>query len=504
MWLRKQSTGWGRTLPDGKVCDEVEPELKRATARILAHLWETKEGAAESVARRLPLLTSSHRSVRWSQDRLLMAPVGAWRESAQPFERAYPPDRVLSELYTGSSEEGVPDVTVPLVHWGMAYADPIIESTVDLREPRLGKLSATDNTEGLVVPQQCMSQIALLTREVLNRCQENSDDARALLGLVLCYVARHDPAWKEQRVVKGRRTGEEVEISISGALWLADLKVRAWVPVPGEDDKPQKMVANAATLTGLLDPTWLRDNDDAIRLLSEWFGFDRLELRLLGSAEDEQDRQELRNSLAELVESGGADPQFYKDLAEEVVAREHRRRDVDRCRRLGIAVQEAVAAALRRRDLKVTLVDRGFDYEVNLQSDDIYHDAGSAFELGPYLVEVKATTTGQARLTPKQAATSAVEQDRYVLCVVDLRQPDEVHDADFEENLTADHVEELAKLVPNIGEKVGETYEWVELATTLDVGIRNERALRYEVAPEIWESGLSIDDWVSQIVKTLR
>jgi len=494
----------GHLLPDGKVCDTVAPEVKRASALLLAHLWETKGEAAASVARQLPLLTSGHRSVRWGQDRLLMAPVGRWRRSAQEFEKAYPPDRVLGELYTGFSEEGAPDITEPLVNWGIAYADPIIESTVELREPRLGKLSVTDNTEGLVVQQQRMSQIALLTPEVLNRCQENPDDARALLGLVLCCVARHDPAWKEQRFVKGRRAGEDVELSISGALWLADLKVRAWVPVPGEDDRPQKMVANAATLTGLLDPTWLQDNDDAIRLLSDWFGFDRLELRLLGIAQDEQDRRELRNSLAELVESGGADPQFYKDLAEEVEAREHRRRDVDRCRRLGIAVQEAVAAALRRRDLKVTLVDRGFDYEVDLQSDDIYHDAGSAFELGPYLVEVKATTTGQARLTPKQAETSASERDRYVLCVVDLRQMDELDATDSDGNWTADRVEELAKLVPNIGDTVGETYDWVELATTLDVSIRNERALRYEVAPEIWESGLTIDEWVSRIMETLR
>ena len=461
----------GHMLPDGKVCEDVSTEVKRATARFLGHLWETKEEGAASVARRFPLLTSRHRSVRWSQDRRFMAPVRTWRGSAQPFQRAYPPDRILNELYSGSVEKGVPDVTAALVHWGIADADPIIENTVDLREARLAKLSAMDNTDGLVVPQQRMSQIALLTPEVLNRCQENSDDARALLGLVLCCAARHDPAWKEQRIVKGRRTGEEVELSISGALWLADLRVRAWVPVPGEDDKPQKMVANAATLTGLLDSTWLQDNDDAIRLLSEWFGFDRLELRLLGIAQDEHDRRELRNSLAELVESGGADPQFYKDLAEEVEARVHRRRDVDRCRRLGIAVQEAVAVSLRRRDLKVTLVDRGFDYEVDLQSDDIYHDAGSAFELGPYLVEVKATTTGQARLTPKQAGTSASERGRYVLCVVDLRQVDEVDATDFEGNWDADLVEDLAKLVPNIGDKVGETYDCVELATTLDVSI---------------------------------
>ena len=330
----------------------------------------------------------------------------------------------------------------------------------------------------------------------LTRCQEETDKANALLGLVLCYVAGRDSAWKEQRTVTGKRSRENIDVRIRGALWLADLKVRAWVPFPGEDDKPQKVVADEATLKHLLDPSWLQDNDDAIRLLSECFGFDQLELRLLGIAQDKEDRKELRNSLAELVETGGADPRFYMELAEELEARQQRSRDVARCRALGIAVQEAIGEALRRRNLDVTLVDKGFDYEVALRNDDVFHDAASTFELGPYLVEVKATTTGQARLTPTQAEMAARELERYVLCVVDLRQ---VMDEDLELDWTAERVEALATLVPNIGGTVGQTYGRIESATTLDVSIRNESALRYEVSPEIWESGTSIDGWVQSI-----
>ena len=63
--------------------------------------------------------------------------------------------------------------------------------------------------------------------------------------------------------------------------------------MPGEDDKPQKMVANAATLKYLLNPTWLQENDDAIRLLSEWFDFDRLELRLVGIAQGRKGTSEV-------------------------------------------------------------------------------------------------------------------------------------------------------------------------------------------------------------------
>ena len=485
-----------RLLPESKVYEELAPEVRHATIRLLAHLWDSKKEEAVSMARRIPLLTASQRIARWGQNRLFMTPVCTWSESAQPFARAYPPDRLLNELYAGSTVDNIPNVTMPLVSWGIAHGDPIIEDTVDLREHRLNRLSLTNDTEGVVVPQQRLSQIALLTPEVLNRCQEGIDDARALLGLVLCYVAKHDHTWEKERMVKGKRAGEEVEVTIRGALWLADLKVRAWVPVPGEDEKPQKMVANDTTLRHLLDPNWLENNDDAIRLLSEWFDFDQLDLRLLGFAQNEQERQQLRNSIAVLVESGGADPQFYKNLAVEIETRERRKREVERCRNLGLAVQEAVGDALSNHNLDVTLVDKGFDFEVAMQSDDVYQDTGSKFELGPYLIEVKATTTGHVRLTPTQAATAAKERERYVLCVVDLRQ---IPDNDLKGAWSADRVEALSKLIPDIGGTVGKTYDQVEFAKTLDVGIRNEMALRYAVPPLIWESGRSIDSWVTFI-----
>ena len=486
----------GNTLPEDKGCTDDTLKVQLATVRLLAHLWESRREAAASLARQVPLITSSRRAVRWSSDRRCMGPVRAWPESAQPFFDAYPPNRVLDDLYAGSETEDIPDVTVALAEWGIAVSDPITDVTVELKDRRLAALSAGDTT-GIVVPGERLSQIALLQPEVLNRCQEGFDQARALLGLVLCDVAQRDPAWKEQRWADGRRSNEDVKVPIRGALWLADLKVRAWVPQPGEDDeKPQKMIANAATLKDLLNPTWLQDNDDAIQLLSEWFGFDQLELRLMGIAQDEHRRQELRNSLAGLVETGGADPEFYTALATEVEAKQQRKRNVQRCRNLGLAVQEAIGAALERHNLDVKLVDRGFDYEVALLSDDVIADVGSVFEIGPYLIEVKATKTGHARLTPMQAETASRTPRRYVLCVVDLRQ---VSDVGLEQDWTVDRVEPLAKLVPNIGGRVEETYERVEVARTLDVGIRNESALRYEVPPQIWESGVSITAWVKTI-----
>ncbi len=488
-------------LPEDRELNAGGLDIQRGAVRFLAHLWESKAHDGAVIARNVPLVTLSGRPGRWSTNRLFMGPVPVWPESAQPFSDAYPRTRVLDDLYAGSENEGIPDVSVALEAWGIAFNDPIANKLVaELTERRLAALSGVDAT-GIVVREQTLSQISLLAPEVLNRCQEGIEQARALLGLVLCDVARRDQSWREWRRARGRKSGEDVEIKIRGALWLADLKGRAWVPQPGEDGKLQKVVANAATLKDVLDPAWLQDNDDAIHLLSECFGFDQLELRLIGMVQDEEERQELRDSLAGLVETAGPNPELYTALAADVEEKRQRKRTVARCRNLGLAVQQAVGDALKRHDLRVKLVDRGFDYEVDFPVDDVIQDGGSSFEVGPYLVEVKATTTGRARLTPMQAEKASQMPRRYVLCVVDLRH---LSKADLEREWTTDRVDPLAKLVSDIGGTVRDTYEWVEVATTLDVGIRNESALRYEVPPEIWESGVSITQWANSVRSTLQ
>jgi hypothetical protein len=483
-------------LPEDEDYDQETADLQKASVHLLHYLWESKQENAASMARRLPFITSKGRAVRWSQDRMMMAPVCSWHESARPFANAYPPNRILAELYAGSEEYGTPNTVLPLVNWGIAIADPItVDTPVELKERRLAAICHV-NTEGVVISGEKFSQIALLQPELLNRCQEGIEEARALLGLVLCHVAPHDPRWLEESVLKARKSREDLFVPVRGALWLADLKFRAWVPVPGEDEKPVKMVANATTLKNLLNPSWLEGNNDAIRLLSEWFEFDELELRLLGIEPDADKRQELRNRLARLLESGGPNPDLYTSLVAEVEARRRRQRDIDRCRRLGIAVQDAIKSAMESYGLEVKLVDRGFDFEVTLSTDDVLEEAATRFQVGPYLLEVKATTKGEARLTPLQAQTAPEKPFRYVLCVVDLRKlPEE----DLDKEWTSVRVESLAKIVPDIGGKVKETCLLVEAARSRSVAIRNESALRYEVPVSVWESGISITSWVAEI-----
>ena len=128
-------------------------------------------------------------------------------------------------------------------------------------------------------------------------------------------------------------------------------------------------------------------------------------------------------------------------------------------------------------------------------------DAATKIEVGPYLLEIKATTKGQARLTPTQAETASEESSRYVLCVVDLR---DLSEDELDGEWTADQIEELAKVSSDIGNKVKETCKLVEIARTNSVAIRNDAALRYEVPMSIWETGRSINEWVEMIRTKLR
>ena len=112
------------------------------------------------------------------------------------------------------------------------------------------------------------------------------------------------------------------------------------------------------------------------------------------------------------------------------------------------------------------LVDHGFDYEVTAQTDNVLEDASTKFEIGSYLLEIKATTTGRPCLTPTQAEMASVESSRYALCVVDLRR---LSDEALEDDWTAARVEPLVRIVSDIGNRVEDTCRLVQSAKTNSV-----------------------------------
>jgi hypothetical protein len=457
--------------------------LVLASIRLLDYLAQ-KGDDAKSLAIRVPLLTRDGMFAQTSTQRKMMAPVGTWDERARGFHEVYPPDRVLAEDYIGTN------AVSGLVSWGVAFADPFIKMAPadPIKGDRLRNLALDgEATDDVQVQGEEFTQIALL-HELIPRCQD-SDIAKALLGLALCYMAPADGSWRHTRVLTGRRAGTDVRITVRGALWLADLRTRAWVPVRGDLGKTSQVAPTPESLRPLLDPAWLRGNTDALELLRYFFGFDTLDLQLL-AAPDDDTRQKLRENLASIVELAGADPETLREVEAELRLKKKRAQDVAHCQKLGLDVQAAIKAALESHGLTVTVAYVGYDFDVSCGDLD---DAASTLEVGAYFVEVKATTQGDAKLTPKQAETASERADRYVLCVVDLRG---IPEERLDEPWSIEDVSSLARLVPQIGARVKGTWKLVEEARTSEVPLRNDSALRYAVPPEVWQEGCSIREWV--------
>jgi hypothetical protein len=463
-------------------------QMVLASIRLLDYL-AAKGEAASALASRVPLLARDGSFARTSAQRKMMSPVETWDERARAFHAAYPPERILAPEYFGTK------ATHALVGWGISFSDPksTITPSDPIKDDRLRCL-VVDNAEvdGVHLQGESFTQIALL-HELIPRCQER-DEAVALLGLAVCYLAPADSAWRASRTVTGRRAGEDVPLTVLGALWLADLRARAWVPVRSDEGKTSQVVPTPESLKALLDPAWLQGNPAALELLGRYFGFDALDLQLLAASDDDA-RRRLRDGLARIVELAGADPDTLVAVETELKEKRKRAQVVARCRKFGLEVQAAIKVALEAHNLAVDVVDVGYDFEVSYGDLD---DAASRFEIDSYFIEVKATTQGDAKLTPKQAETASQRADRYVLCVVDLRGvPDDLLDQPW----SAEDILALVRLVPQIGARVRETWELVDEATSSEVGLRNENALRYAVPPEVWQGGSSISEWVTTAFK---
>lgn len=455
-----------------------------ASIRLLDYLSQKGEATA-SLAARVPLLARNGTFSRTSAQRRMMSPVEMWDERARAFHAAYPAERVLAPEYGGTN------VVEALIGWGIAFREPLIKMTPSdpIKDDRLRCLAIEgQETDGVQIHGEEFTQIALL-HELLPQCQER-EEATALLGLTLCYMTPADPSWRDARVVKGRRSGADVSITVRGALWLADLRARAWVPVRSDEGRTSQVIPTPESLKFLLDPTWIRGNAAALELLGRFFGFDALDLQLL-AAPDDANRQEIRDRLARIVELADANPETLVEVEAELELKKKRAQDIARCRKLGLDVQAAIKLALEAQNLTVKVVDVGYDFDVSFSDLD---DAASRIVVGSYYVEVKATTQGDAKLTPKQAETASQRADRYVLCVVDLRG---IHEEHLDEPWSIEEVLALARLVPQVGTLVQGTWKLVEQARANDVALRNENALRYAVRPQVWERGRSIREWVA-------
>ncbi len=478
-------------LPPAQTVSEDATNVATATLALFEHLWTTRGQDARGIAWDIPLLAADGTARRAGERRLMVLPVPAWPEAARQFAKAYPASRVLADQYL--TEQSSDTLLEALTRWGISHEGLLgVDTRDELRDRALRAIALNpDEAASTVLREPGFMQIALLEPEVINHCKQSRELAQALLGFVLRYVAPADNSWRSTVSVSVRTPAGERDMFVTPSLWLSDLRSKPWIPVEDEEEVTHHP-PNPELIRELTDSAWLEGNPDGAELLVRHFGMDALEARLLAAASDEAARQRLRDGLAKIIEVAGDNPQMLEDLAAQAA---RRRQVVDRMRRLGLAVQERVKLALQLHGLSVQDVDHGYDLlvtAVRVREGDV-DDVSAYFEVGEYKVEVKATTTGEARLTPLQAATSAAEPERFVLCVVDLRsfKPD-VDAVDW----STENISPLCYLVAGATLPVDDTLTMVRTAEVSEVPARNTAALRYAIRQDLWAGGLHLDAWV--------
>jgi hypothetical protein len=478
-------------LPEDQRLGEDDEETAAASIALLEHLWTSQGEAARDTVSQLPFLVADGTLRKVGPRRLMVLPVAAWPEAAQPFAEAYPANRVLAEDYAAADAS----LLEALVTWGVAHRGLLVTSKRDELRDRALKVIAANPEEvaNATLRGTEWMQIALLEPEVLVHCKQSPKLAEALLGFVVCYAAPNDASWRSTIETSVRTPQGEKRVHLTPSLWLSDLRSKEWVPVQGEESITHH-IPNRELVRKLVDPVWLAGNRAGAEFLVVHFGLDALEVSILAAAKDEEGQQRIRDSLAKIVEVVGDNSQMIDDLATKA---KERSRDVDRMRRLGLAVQECVKQALERHGLNVEDVDHGYDFavtEVEVHDDDP-EDLSASFDVDEYKIEVKATLSGEARLTPLQAMTCAEDSAQFVLCVVDLRKFEgDVHQVDW---ATTD-ISGSCKLLSGERLPIDKTLSLVRDAEQGDIPIRNVKALRYAVGPDLWENGLDFDEWVEE------
>lgn len=507
----------GELPDDGQFDEDTGLDALRASARLVSHLAENSDA---SRIRRCPLLTAEGKIMYLSGNQQILAPKLNWPESAQPYADLYRVSRLLSDRYC--DDDVLAQALDELIVMRLAIAAPLFEGRrAEIEDVNLlREMSSGDHdTAGITVRDASFGQIAFLATDLVQRCGQNAELAKLLLDFVLNVAAREDQSWRKVKTVAGSRSGERVNLSLYGAIWPFELKVRSWIPVPRPDDEDDGIVpmpANEPNLRGLLDVSWLRNNRDAQELLHQVFGFQQLSLAL--DTLDDETKENLAELLQdpELVTVAASNPDAVKFASELdsanvsldavrgiVQEMEEQRRKVQDIQDLGFSVESLVRESLELADFSVRRTGIGSDFEIAMELGDVANleltKSGQS-----WLVEVKATREQKVvRMSDTQARTAAKENERFLLCVVPVESQSQTPEfEDVRDNMR--FVADIGSRVTTLCDDLGDFEEKRDEITADELsGVQLEITsgpARVRVARSVWENdGFPLDELAERL-----
>ena len=357
-----------------------------------------------------------------------------------------------------------------------------------------------------------VSEIAYLNEKdigLIDTARKSFRNALQLIRFLVEFATEADERAFESVLVPCECGGRH---NIFRAAWLVPLRRKAWVP-RDLDGAVRSIQASAESIAGLL-----RDDHDLVkrlamprsRLLLSALGINPADFTLHVLAKDEVSRASLIQSISELASACGDVAQVRRlaedlrqhpsiiDLIKEAVGD---RQQVQRNQMIGKLVEDLLREEMQAQGLTVDRTGVGSDFEVKSRIETVDSGVFLNLELPSYsiLLEVKATRTAYAKMTPRQVETACSEGNRFALCVVALT----------DDSPTREMVREHSRFVFDIGSKlqpVWDTYQKIRstegLASQHTGPVVLEIAQgepRFLVGREIFSNGVPLEEAVAEL-----
>ena len=521
-------------LPDDSQFDDAAGmSALRASAQLISYLAHEDN---TSRIRKCPLLTAAGRISYLSGNQQILAPALHWPDTARPYADLYAANRLLSDQYCDGGEFA--RTLELLIASGLVIAGPLFEGRrAEITGALLRAMSRDEQyTAEVTVRDASFGQITFLATDLVQRCSEDVAKAKLLLDFVLNVAAREDQSWRIGKSVEGScpvegsRSSERISLSLSGAIWPFELKVRSWIPVERPDEKGfVPMPGDESNLRKILETSWLKDNRDAMDLLNQVFGFQPLNL-VLDTLDDET-----KNDVVallhdpDLVWVAAANPDAVRfasqlestnvgldtlrkvvqdiendeGLVEHLVERRKQRQTIHNNQCLGDEVEALVKANLQEAGFVVERTGIGSDFRI---AAELGHLANLELTLGnrSWFVEVKATRGQQSvRMTDVQAKEAVAQGRRFLLCVVPVESESgspEVEEVRSNMRFVADIGVRMASLCDDLGE-FHDMLEGITADGSSGVHLEiTPGSARVRVASSVWEKeGFPLDELAGRL-----
>ena len=458
-------------------------------------LWEDLKDAIPVYALDREKETLSKTSARGAA---LLVPRGLWPEKAKAYWDAFPKGSVLSDDYASLldssswSEAAANGVVVTELVWSEEDELTDLEHYTRDRE-----LEGDGHSTALPIE---VGKLALVGTELFEALSSSRERAARFFQFILDYVAGADVSWKRRAQVRCE-CGKEHEII--PCEWLAWICEREWVPrTRGHERLTDASLARLTRHDTRLAQIVIREeHTDFLNLV----GINVLEQALLAAGPSQS--SELRRKFAQLARLAIQHPGAVARLMQDIEAHHDADQRWRENQKLGQIVEELIQMRLKSHlslfRIRVQTPFKGYDLGA-YADDPSSSDVGSieVQQSGTLLakIEIKATRGKTVSMSNVQGEEASADQARFWLCVVPL-----VSDEDVDE-LTPERVEDLARFVAGIGNRLAEALagiqDAVENADASGFDLEHVDEIRYGIRSDIWEvEAIALQEFVDLLGK---